>query len=79
MTYKTNGVCCNEISVDITDGIINDVKFSNGCDGNLKGIARLAKGRKAEEIIEAVSGIKCGVRGTSCPDQLAAALRIASK
>jgi len=75
MTYKTQGVCCKEISVDVSDGIISEVKFSNGCDGNLKGIAELAKGRKAEEIIANLSGIKCGMRGTSCPDQLAAALK----
>jgi uncharacterized protein (TIGR03905 family) len=75
MTYKTNGVCCKEIHVDVSDGVINDVKFSNGCDGNLKGIAKLAKGRKAEEIIPLISGIECGVKGTSCPDQLAAALK----
>ena len=76
MIYKTNGgVCCKEISVDVSDGIISEVKFSNGCDGNLKGIAELAKGRKAEEIIAVLSGINCKMRGTSCPDQLAAALK----
>lgn len=75
IAYKTKGVCCNEISVDVKDGIINEVKFSNGCDGNLKGIAQLAKGRKTDEIIPLISGIKCGARGTSCPDQLAHALR----
>lgn len=75
MTYQTKGVCCKEIEVDVTDGIINEVKFSNGCDGNLKGIAQLARGRKAEEIIELTKGIQCGIKGTSCPDQLAAALR----
>lgn len=75
MIFKTKGVCCNEIHVDVSNGIVNEVKFSNGCDGNLKGIAELAKGRKAEEIIANLSGIKCGMRGTSCPDQLAAALK----
>jgi uncharacterized protein (TIGR03905 family) len=75
MIYKTTGVCCKEIHIEVANGIINEVKFMNGCDGNLKGIAELAKGRRAEEIINAVSGIKCGMRGTSCPDQLAAALR----
>ena len=75
MVYKTTGVCCKEIEVDVADGIIQAVKFSNGCDGNLKGMAELTKGRKAEEIIPLLSGIKCGMRGTSCPDQLAVALQ----
>ncbi|MCL2223798.1 MAG: TIGR03905 family TSCPD domain-containing protein [Defluviitaleaceae bacterium] len=77
MTYKTKGVCCDEIQVEVSDGIVNEVKFSNGCNGNLKGIAELAKGRKAEDLIASLSGIQCGVRGTSCPDQLAAALKSA--
>ncbi|MCL2387512.1 MAG: TIGR03905 family TSCPD domain-containing protein [Defluviitaleaceae bacterium] len=75
MVYKTNGVCCKEIHLEVSEGIIKEVKFSSGCDGNLKGIAELAKGRKAEEVINIVSGIKCGARGTSCPDQLAVALK----
>jgi uncharacterized protein (TIGR03905 family) len=75
MIYKTKGVCCKEIDVNVSDGIIKEVKFSSGCDGNLKGIAQLAKGRRADEIIPMLSGIKCGARGTSCPDQLALALR----
>ncbi|MCL2048823.1 MAG: TIGR03905 family TSCPD domain-containing protein [Defluviitaleaceae bacterium] len=74
MTYKTKGVCCREINVDVQDGIIKEIKFSNGCDGNLKGIAELAKGRTPEEIIPLIGGIQCGSRGTSCPDQLALAL-----
>lgn len=77
MIYKTKGTCCKEIKIDIADGIINEINFGGGCDGNLQGIARLAKGRRAEEIIPLVSGIKCGARNTSCPDQLAAALRTA--
>ncbi|MCL1842929.1 MAG: TIGR03905 family TSCPD domain-containing protein [Defluviitaleaceae bacterium] len=78
MTYKTNGVCCREIQLEVSDGIINDISFSNGCDGNLKGIAKLAKGRKIAEVIPLISGITCGNRGTSCPDQLAEALRSAN-
>ncbi|MDR0273525.1 MAG: TIGR03905 family TSCPD domain-containing protein [Clostridiales bacterium] len=77
MTYKTKGVCCNEIQVDVSDGIINEVKFSNGCDGNLKALAELAKGRPKDEIIKSLSGINCKNRGTSCPDQLAKALKVA--
>ncbi|MCL2364618.1 MAG: TIGR03905 family TSCPD domain-containing protein [Defluviitaleaceae bacterium] len=76
MTFKTQGVCCREITVDVQDGIIKEIAFSNGCDGNLKGIAQLAKGRKAADIIPLMTGIKCGPKATSCPDQLAAALRM---
>jgi len=75
MIYKTEGVCCKEIHLDVENGIIKELKFSNGCAGNLQGIANLAKGRKPEDIISAISGIKCGSRTTSCPDQLAAALK----
>ncbi|MCL2605427.1 MAG: TIGR03905 family TSCPD domain-containing protein [Defluviitaleaceae bacterium] len=75
MTYKTQGVCCREITLNVEDGIIKNLSFSNGCDGNLKGIAQLAKGRKASEVIPLMSGIRCGPKATSCPDQLAAALR----
>ncbi|MCL1845980.1 MAG: TIGR03905 family TSCPD domain-containing protein [Defluviitaleaceae bacterium] len=74
MTYKTKGVCSNEIYVDVKGGIINEVKFSNGCQGNLQGIAKLVKGRDVSEIIPLLSGIQCGMRGTSCPAQLAIAL-----
>ena len=76
MVYKTQGVCCREITLAVEDGIIKNISFSNGCDGNLKGIAQLAKGRKASEIIPLMSGIRCGPKATSCPDQLAAALRM---
>lgn len=75
MTYKTEGVCCQEIKIEIANGIITDIDFVNGCDGNLKGIAQLAKGRRPEDVIASVSGIRCRNRPTSCPDQLAMALR----
>jgi uncharacterized protein (TIGR03905 family) len=75
MTYKTQGVCCKEITLAVEDGIIKEINFSNGCDGNLKGIAQLAKGRKAADIIPLMRGIKCGPKATSCPDQLARALQ----
>ena len=75
MTYKTEGVCCREITLDVKDGIIQDISFSNGCDGNLKGMAVLAKGRRASELIPLIKGIRCGMKPTSCPDQLAAALK----
>jgi len=75
MIYKTKGVCCREIHLEVADGVITELNFLNGCDGNLKGIAELAKGRNTEEVINIMSGIKCKDRPTSCPDQLAAALR----
>ena len=75
MIYKTNGVCCKEIHFEIENGVIKELDFINGCDGNLKGIAELAKGRKPADIISAIQGIDCKGRGTSCPAQLAAALK----
>ena len=75
MIYKTEGVCCKEIHLEVEDGVIKELSFLNGCDGNLKGIAQLAKGRKSEEVISMMSGIRCKSRTTSCPDQLARALK----
>lgn len=74
MTYKTSGVCCQEIELEVEDGIIKELVFNNGCHGSLQGIAKLAIGRKLDEIVPAVKGIDCKGRGTSCPDQLAKAL-----
>jgi len=74
MIYKTEGVCCKEIRLEVENGVITELEFLNGCNGNLKGIAQLAKGRKVNEIIEAVKGLQCNNRPTSCPDQLAKAL-----
>ena len=74
MIYKTDGVCCKEIHIEVENGVIKELEFLNGCHGNLQGIAQLAKGRKIEEIMEAVEGIQCKDRTTSCPDQLARAL-----
>lgn len=75
--YRPTGVCSQQITIDIdnNDGTINSISFLGGCNGNLKGIAALAKGKKPEEIISALSGIQCGMKGTSCPDQLARALK----
>lgn len=74
--YKTSGTCATEILVDIKedDETINSVQFSGGCNGNLKGISSLVKGRTIDEVVKALKGIKCGYKGTSCPDQLAKAL-----
>lgn len=75
-TYKTKGVCSRAIDFELTeDGIVREVKFHGGCDGNAQGVAKLCEGRRAEELIELLSGIRCGLKSTSCPDQLAKALR----
>ena len=73
--YKTSGVCSTEIIVEVENNIIKNLKVINGCNGNLQGIASLVKGMKVEDAIERLSGIKCGSKATSCPDQLAKALR----
>lgn len=75
--YKTSGTCSSEIHFDLIDGKISSVSFVGGCNGNLQGIGRLVEGKSAEEVIELLSGIKCGWKSTSCPDQLAIALSLA--
>lgn len=77
MVYKTRGVCSSQISFDIEDGKVKNVKFYGGCDGNLKGIALLVEGQDAKEVIAKLEGVRCGFKKTSCPDQLAAALKAA--
>ncbi len=74
-SYKTNGTCSSAICFEVNDGIVSNVKFSGGCNGNLKGISALVEGMKTEDVIERLSGITCGYKNTSCPDQLAAALK----
>lgn len=74
MVYKTSGTCSSAIDVEVKDGIIESVKFTGGCNGNLQGISSLVKGMKAEDAIERLKGIRCGMKSTSCPDQLAKAL-----
>ncbi len=73
--YKTSGTCSTYISVDVEDGIVKDVTFQGGCNGNLKGISQLVKGLTVNEVISKLEGISCGGRPTSCPDQLCKALR----
>ncbi len=75
--YRTSGTCSQEILFSIEDGIVKNVKFIGGCNGNLKGIALLVEGMKAEDIIQKVTGVTCGYKKTSCPDQLANALKLA--
>ena len=73
--YKTNGTCSVEISFDINDNIISNIKFLGGCNGNLKAISKLLDGQTVEYIEEKLKGNLCGNRGTSCADQLAIAVR----
>ena len=75
ISYKTNGVCARKIFVEVEDGIIKDVKFEGGCNGNTQGVATLAIGLKADDVIEKLQHIKCGFKNTSCPAQLAEALK----
>ena len=72
--YTTKGVCSRKILVDTEDGVITDCKFVGGCAGNTQGVAALVIGMKVEDAIKKIKGIKCGFKGTSCPDQLAVAL-----
>ena len=78
MVYRTKGTCASKIDLDMDqDHIIRSVRFTGGCNGNLQGISKLVVGRKAEEVIESLEGIRCGFKNTSCPDQLALALEAA--
>lgn len=74
MMYKTSGTCSQAINFDIEDGIVKNVQFVGGCHGNTQGVAALVEGMKVEDVIARTKGIKCGMRSTSCPDQLARAL-----
>ena len=74
-TYKTNGVCSRNILIEVEDGIVKNVVFSGGCNGNTQGISALVKGMKVEDVIARLENIKCGFKDTSCPDQLAKALK----
>ena len=74
-TYKTKGTCSVEISFDINDNVITNISFLGGCNGNLKAISKLLDGQTVEYIEEKLKGNQCGMRGTSCADQLAIAVR----
>ena len=73
--YKTKGTCSQRILFDIEDGKVRNLQYIGGCNGNLQGICRLVEGMNASEIIEKIEGIRCGFKPTSCPDQLAKALK----
>ncbi len=76
--YETQGTCAKAIAIDINDetGLIDNVQFYGGCNGNTQGVAALVKGQKPQAVIERLSGIRCGMKPTSCPDQLAQALKM---
>lgn len=75
--YSTKGTCSRTILFDLTDGIVSNVHFIGGCNGNLKGICALVEGKNVDDIISTLKGITCGSKSTSCPDQLAVALQLA--
>ena len=74
-TYKTKGTCSREINFEVENGKVKNVSFIGGCNGNLKGIAALVEGMDIDEVISRVEGVTCGMKPTSCPDQLAQALK----
>ena len=74
MKYKTSGVCSREIEFEVVDGKLHGVRYLGGCNGNLQGVGALVEGMDVKEAIARLKGIKCGMKGTSCPDQLATAL-----
>ena len=74
-TYKTSGVCSRSIDLEIEDNVIQSVSFFGGCNGNLKGIAELVRGMNIDDVITKLEDIKCGFKNTSCPAQLAQALK----
>jgi len=75
--YQPKGVCSRAMRVTVEDGIVQDVEVIGGCNGNLKGIMSLVKGMKAEDVVARLEGIRCGMKPTSCPDQLTKAIRLA--
>ncbi len=75
MRYKTSGTCSSAIDFEVENGIVKNVKFIGGCNGNTQGISKLVEGMPADEVIARLEGIKCGFKSTSCPDQLAKALK----
>lgn len=75
MRFKTSGVCSSAIDFDVVDNKVTNVKFIGGCSGNTQGVAALIEGMDVDEAIKRISGIRCGFRPTSCPDQLSLALK----
>lgn len=72
--FKPKGVCSQSIRLELTDGIVHNVRFTGGCPGNAIGLSRMVEGMEAKEVVARLKGIRCGFKPTSCPDQLAGAL-----
>ena len=75
ITYRPKGVCSHLMDIEVEDGKIESVKITGGCSGNLQGISSLLKGMDVDEAISRMEGIRCGIKATSCPDQIAQALK----
>ena len=75
LNYKTQGTCSTLIEVEVENDVVKEVRYTGGCNGNLRGISALVKGMKVEDVIARLEGIQCGNKATSCPDQLCKALR----
>lgn len=75
ISYQTKGTCSKMINIVVDDDVVKSVQFVGGCPGNTQGVAKLAAGRKVQDLIDTLEGIDCGGKGTSCPDQLAKALK----
>ena len=73
--YRPRGVCSQKMTLEVERGVIRSLQVEGGCNGTLQGLARLVEGMEAEEAIRRLEGIKCGFKSTSCPDQLAQALK----
>lgn len=77
--FTPSGVCSRKMLIEVEDGVVRDLKVIGGCNGNLQGISALVKGMKIEDVIEKLDGLRCGGKNTSCPDQLAQALKEIAK
>lgn len=73
--YRPKGVCASYMEIDVENGVIRDFRVKGGCNGNLQGISRLVRGMKVEDVVSRLEGVRCGMKSTSCPDQLAQALK----
>lgn len=78
-SYTPRGVCSRQINFEIEDGIVKNVRFAGGCNGNTQGISMLTEGMRVDEVIKRLKGLNCNGKGTSCPDQLAEALELAKE
>ncbi len=73
--YQTEGTCCKQIELEVEGDVVKSVRFIGGCHGNLQGMSRLVEGMRVADVVSRLGGIRCGAKPTSCPDQLASALR----